>query len=65
MNEQLKALKERADKARILYNQNLITRAEAHAEILPYIEAFNNKSKQIAKKYRVTPKTINFASFVR
>lgn len=65
MSDKIKALKERADKARILYKRNLITRAEAHAEIIPYILAYNEKSKTIAKKYGAKPGQIHFASYVR
>ncbi len=46
-----KLLKERADKARSLYRSNLITRGEAVEQIEPFIEAYNTKSKEIAKKY--------------
>lgn len=65
MNEQIRLLKDRADKARILYKKNMITRSEAHAEIMPYILAYNEISKKIAKKYNVKPGAINFASYVR
>lgn len=65
MNDEVKALKDRADKARILYKRNLITRDEAIAEIKPYIEVFNEKSKAIAKKYNQRPKLLNVASYLR
>jgi hypothetical protein len=65
MNEQFKVLKQRADEARILYKKNLITRAEANAEIIPYILAFNKQSDIIAKKYNVKPRHINFNSYIR
>lgn len=65
MNDEIKALKDRADKARILYKKNFITREEAIAEIKPYIEVFNKKSKAIAKKYNQRPKLLNIASYLR
>ncbi len=65
MSEYIKALKDRADKARLLYKKNMITRAEANAEIMPYILAYNEKSKVIAKKYGVRPGQLNFNSYIR
>jgi hypothetical protein len=63
--QNLKALKDKADKARILYKQNKITRAEANAAVMPYILMFNKRSEKIAKKYNQRPKYMNFASYVR
>ena len=65
LNSDIRYWKNRAEGARALYRQNKITRAEAYEDILPYIELYNKKSKEIAKKYNQNPKTINFASFVR
>lgn len=60
-----KLLKERADKARSLYRSNLINREEAIEQIEPFIQAYNKKSKEIAKKYGQRPKTISIISFLR
>lgn len=65
MNLEVRALQERAEKARILYNLNKITRGEAKNEIMPYIDACNKKSEELAKKYNQRPRPITFASFVR
>jgi hypothetical protein len=65
VNKDIKALKDRADKARLLYKKNMITRAEAHAEIIPYILLYNKRSEKIAKKYNQHPKLMNFSSYVR
>jgi hypothetical protein len=65
VTDNIKSLKDRADKARILYKKNLITREEAIAEIKPYIEACNKKSEAIAKKYKQRPKLLNVASYLR
>lgn len=65
MNSKIQILKERAEIARILYNQNKITRGEAHAEIIPYILEVNKASERIAKKYNQHPKKIDFSSFIR
>lgn len=65
MNIETIKLKDRADKARIMYKQNLISREEAIAEVKPYINLFNAKSKEIAKKHGCRPKFINFISYIR
>jgi hypothetical protein len=62
---ELALLKEQADKARILYARNLITREQAKADCTPYITAFNEKATEIARKYNQRPKKISFASFIR
>lgn len=60
--EQLKA---HAEQGRALYRRGEITRKQAQDMCKPYIDAFNARSKEIAKKYNQRPKTINFAGFVR
>lgn len=65
MNQEVKELFERAQIARALYNTGKISREQAKAEIDPYINLFNKKSKELAKKYNQKPKLISFASFVR
>jgi hypothetical protein len=65
MNKEFAKLKDRADKARILYKQNKLTRAEAIAEVTPYVLAFNSKSKEIAKKYGQRPGQMNISSYLR
>jgi hypothetical protein len=62
MKEEIKA---RAFEARDSYKAGFITRKEAQEMIIPYIKAFNEKSKEIAKKYNMKPKMISFAGFVR
>lgn len=56
---------EEAMKAKILYNLGKITREEARAMIEPYASAFNEKSKELAKKYNVKAKLFNFNNFLR
>jgi polyhydroxyalkanoate synthesis regulator phasin len=58
-------LKETAEKGRILYNRGEISREEAKEYIMPYINACNEKSKEIAKKYGMKPKTISFGQYMR
>lgn len=62
MNEQIK---EEAFLARDSYKAGFIDRDEAKKLIAPYIAMFNAKSKEIATKYNMKPKTISFAGFVR
>lgn len=57
--------KENAFKARILYNNGFITRAEAEKMIEPYKNKFNETSKALAEKYGQRPKLFNLASFLR
>lgn len=61
MNE----IKEIAMKYKLLYNSGKVTREEALSHITPYIEQYNKKSAEVAKKYGVKPKKISFASFIR
>lgn len=65
MTVELMQLKEQAEAGRALYRRGEITRAEAITMCTPYLNAFNAKSKEIAKKYNQRPKTIGFAGFVR
>lgn len=62
MNKELRNL---AEEARRSYRSNLINRDEAIKQINPFIEAYNKKSKEIAKNYNQRPKTISVASFLR
>lgn len=65
MTVELMQLKEQAEKGKALYRTGQISRNEAVEMVAPYINAFNAKSKEIAKKYNQRPKLINFAGFVR
>lgn len=62
MNKELRNLTEEARRS---YRSNLINRDEAVKQIKLFIEAYNKKSKEIAKKYNQSPKTISVASFLR
>lgn len=57
--------KTRAEVARQLYRSGKITREEAKEQIMPYIDAVNARSKELAKKYNQKPKLVNFSSYVR
>jgi hypothetical protein len=65
MTTEMLQLKERAEKARTLYRLGHITREEAVKECTPYLNEFNRKAVEIAKKYKQRPKKITFASFIR
>ncbi len=54
-----------AFEARAMYKAGLIDRATAKEKIAPYVDAFNLKTVEIAKKYNMKPKKISFAGFVR
>lgn len=57
--------KENAEKGKMLYKMGEIDRNQAKEYILPYIEEFNAKSKEIAKKWNQKAKTISFATYIR
>lgn len=61
----MEELKERAERGKTLYNRGDISREEAKEYIMPYIEVFNEKSSEIARKYGVKPKKISFGQYVR
>ena len=65
MKEEIKKLKQQAENAKYLYKTNAIDRQTAKEEIMPYIEEYNEKSLEIAKKYNQKAKKLTFASFVR
>lgn len=65
MNKEIEVLKRVAESAKALYHRNVITREEAKKDIKPYIDAFNKKSVETAKKYGMRPMKISFAKFVR
>lgn len=65
MNEEIKQLKQMAEIARAEYRTNHITREEAKERIMPYIDAVNERAKELAKKYNQKPKMASFNTFVR
>lgn len=54
-----------AEEYRALLRNGHVDREEAKKFIMPYIDAFNQKSKEIAKKWNQRPRTITFAKFIR
>ena len=54
-----------AEENRALYRLGEVSRDEAKKYIMPYIDAFNQKSTEIAKNYKMSPQKISFAKFCR
>lgn len=65
MSEEVKKLKSTAEEGRSLYRCNAINIKEAKQMIMPYLNAVNEKAKELAKKYNMKPKKVNFYSYVR
>ena len=65
MKEETKALKEAAERGRQLYRLSLIEQSEAKKMVTPYLDAVNKKSVELAKKYGLKPRKVQFRSYVR
>ena len=65
MEKTLDEIKDEAFLARALYKGNQITREQARERIMPYINMYNEKVVEIAKKYNQKPKKISFITFLR
>lgn len=65
MKAEVLAFKQRAEQGRYLYRIGEISQKEAKALVMPYLNAVNSKAKEIAKKYNMRPKKVDFRSFVR
>lgn len=65
MNQELNQIKKVAEEYKALYRLGEVSRDEAKKYIMPYIDAFNEKSKSIAKKYGMKPQVISFPKFIR
>lgn len=56
---------DKACHARALYRAGHLSKREAMEMMSSYIEEFNAKSRELARKYGVRPKLFSFASFCR
>lgn len=65
MKKEILELRNKAEEGRYLYRINKISREEAKIMIEPYLDAINNKQKELAKKYNQKVKKVTFASYVR
>lgn len=62
MNEELKRF---AMETRVLYRMGEIDKKEAQKRLKPYVDCFNQKSEELAKKYNVRPQRFSFSAFMR
>lgn len=65
MKQDIKDLKEVAEIAKKMYQFGRIERNIAKAMIMPYLNAVNKKSIELAKKYNQKPKKVSFCAYVR
>lgn len=65
MNDEVRILKNEAEKARLLLRSGIIDLTEAKVKVKPYIDLVNKKSKEIAKKYNQKPRLVNASAFLR
>nr|DAF40847.1 MAG TPA: hypothetical protein [Caudoviricetes sp.] len=65
MNDEVRILKNEAEKARVLLRSGIIDLTEAKVKVKPYIDLVNKKSKEIAKKYNQRPRMVTASSFLR
>jgi polyhydroxyalkanoate synthesis regulator phasin len=61
----IKSLQAQAEEAKALYKIGSITREEAQKKIDPYINAFNAKSEELAKKFNQKVKRISLVTYLR
>lgn len=65
MKEETKVLKEKAEQGRQLYRSGMIEQSEAKKMVAPYLDAVNKKSVELAKKFGMKPRKVQFRSYVR
>lgn len=65
MKKEILELRNKAEEGRYLYRINKISREEAKIMIEPYLDAVNNKQKELAKKYNQKVKKVTFVSYIR
>jgi len=65
MTEETKNLKLTANEAKFNYMTGKISRDEAIKLIKPYLQAVNEKSKEMAKKFGLRPKMVSVNGFMR
>lgn len=65
MNERINTLLIEAKEARANLIHGIITYHQAKLIVESFVDAYNEKSKEVAKKYNLKPKLINSSSFLR
>ena len=65
MTDEIRLLREKAECAKIGYLAGEISREEAESVIKPYADAFNTKSRELARKYHMRPQKFSMTAFFR
>lgn len=65
MTDEVKRLRMKAEEGRALYRAGEIEIKEAKEMVMPYLNAVNRRAKELAVKFGMKPKKVNFYSFVR
>lgn len=65
MDPVIKKLMGEAETARAMYRAGQITRAEAEFKIQPYADAYNKRSKELAKEFGVRHKPFSIIGYLR
>lgn len=61
----MESIRREAEKARAMYRRGEISRKQAKEMMAPFEMAYNEKSKELAKKYNVKAHKFNFSAYVR
>lgn len=65
MNTKVAILKDKAEKARMMYRSGDIELREAKTQVTPYAEAVNSRSKELASKYGLKAQRFNLKAWLR
>lgn len=65
MTQEIQLLKTEAEYYCQLLHIGAVDYDTAKEHIMPYLNAVNAKAKDLAKKYKVTAKTVSFSSYIR
>lgn len=65
MTDEVKMMQQQAEEGRSLYRMGEIQVDEAKEMVMPYLNAVNKRAKELAVKFGMKPKKVNFYSFVR
>lgn len=65
MTTTIEILRNTAQNAKSEHAVGLITREQAKERIQPYLDAVNEKSKELCKKYKRKHKDVSFIGFIR
>lgn len=65
MKTEIEKLKSQAEIAKDKYRLGYISREEAKQLIMPFINVVNSRQIELAKKYHLKPKKVNFIGFIR